>query len=90
MVLIEQGATLFHKVPFTSLSLVLSLCGITLWHYKNITESGMPKDCKLPWVMYRELVINLASNEMKQFDWTISVWDKCMGKKRISQAPVRR
>ena len=58
--------------------------------YKNISESGMPKDCKWPWVMYGELVINLTSNEMKQLDWTISVWAKCMGIKIISQAPVRR
>ena len=72
----ESLTTLFHKVPFTLFTFVLALCGIVLRLYKNITESGMPKGCKLPWVMYEEQVINLTSNEMKQFDWTTSVAHK--------------
>ena len=34
--------------------------------------------------MYGELFINLTSNEMKQFDWTISVAHKC-GPKKLDQ-----
>ena len=81
--------TLFHFVRFTLFtnSLVFGLCHLILRLYKNFTKSEMPRGCKLPWVMYGELVINLTSNEMKQFDWTTSVWAKCMGQKRISQAP---
>ena len=30
----------------------------------------MPKGCKLPWVIYEEQVINVWSDEMKQFDWS--------------------
>ena len=30
----------------------------------------MPRGCKLPWVMYEEQVINVWSDEMKQFDWS--------------------
>ena len=34
--------------------------------------------------MYEEQVINLTSNEMKQFDWTTSVAHKC-GPKKLDQ-----
>ena len=64
--------TLFHRVPFTLFtnSLVLGLCHVILRHYENLTKSGMPRGCKLPWVMYEEQVINVWSDEMKQFDWS--------------------
>ena len=37
--------------------------------------------------MYGELVINLTPNEMKQFDWTISVAHKC-GPNKLDQRGV--
>ena len=40
----------------------------------------MPRGCKLSWVMYEEQVINLTSNEMKPFDWTISLYTKSIPK----------
>ena len=69
---LAKKGTLFHRVPFTLFtnSLVHGLFHVILRHYENLTKSGMPRGCKLPWVMYEEQVINVWSDEMKQFDWS--------------------
>ena len=69
-----RNNTLFHIVPFTLFinSLVLGLCHVILRHYENLTKSGMPRGCKLPWVMYEEQVIK----------WNEAIWlvHKCSHK----------
>ena len=48
----------------------------------------MPRGYKLPWVTYEEQVINLTSNEIKQFDWTTSVAHKCGPKDSLALRPI--